>query len=116
MGKKGDGWYCRIARSEQRRKEYAEDPEQWRDYWLNKRYDITVEEYDRLEVLQEGVCAICEQPCKTGRKLAVDHCHETKRVRALLCASCNRGIGMFGDNLSLLKKAVAYLETHAEVS
>jgi hypothetical protein len=40
----------------------------------------------------------------------VDHCHETGKIRGLLCHSCNTGIGKLGDNLEGLQKAVSYLE------
>jgi hypothetical protein len=42
---------------------------------------------------QNGVCKICNKPCKSGKSLAVDHCHETGRVRGLLCAKCNTNLG-----------------------
>lgn len=42
--------------------------------------------------------------------LDVDHDHETGEIRGLLCSRCNGGLGLFCDNPSLLKKAIAYLE------
>jgi len=61
---------------------------------------------------QNGNCAICgiDQP-SNGRRLAVDHDHETGKVRALLCGNCNTGMGSFMDNPKLLQKAINYLET-----
>lgn len=67
---------------------------------------------------QKGLCAICEQPEKgtNGRwgkktlQLAVDHNHETSKVRGLLCRRCNQGLGKFEDNPELLEKAASYLK------
>lgn len=54
---------------------------------------------------QKKACLIC----KLVRKLLVDHCHITKRVRGLLCKQCNTGIGMFRDKVDLLNAAILYL-------
>lgn len=75
-----------------------------------KMYGISMDEYDTLLINQEGVCAICHGLCKSGRRLHVDHCHKTGKVRQLLCDRCNRGIGVFNDNISLMVSAVEYLK------
>lgn len=59
---------------------------------------------------QAGVCAICGNAPKTKR-LGVDHCHKTTRVRGLLCDLCNRGLAMFRDKPDLFIKAAKYVET-----
>ena len=56
---------------------------------------------------QAGACAICETK---KRRLYVDHCHDTGLVRGLLCPACNTGIGLLGDNVETLLKAVSYLQ------
>lgn len=63
---------------------------------------------------QDGRCAICRKSeTELGRSLSVDHWHTgDKRVRQLLCAECNRGLGVFKDNPDLLREAAAYLERH----
>jgi hypothetical protein len=82
---------------------------------LKRRFGITLDEYDALLILQNNVCAICDSPesavDRKGhiRMLAVDHCHTTKKIRGLLCTSCNTAIGHFKDNRELLKKAIEYL-------
>lgn len=85
---------------------------------LKQDYGLTPEEYDELLAAQGGVCAICRQPETTTDprsqrpyvRLPVDHCHETGRVRGLLCHRCNRAIGLLRDDVDLLRAAIAYLE------
>jgi endogenous inhibitor of DNA gyrase (YacG/DUF329 family) len=62
---------------------------------LKSLYGITVDDYDHMFALQGGVCAICKDVCGTGRRLCVDHDHNTGRVRGLLCMSCNQKLGWF---------------------
>ncbi len=74
-----------------------------------KKFRLTIEDYENLLQSQNGVCAICKQACATGRRLAVDHCHQTGNVRGLLCGKCNRGLGYFKDDASLIYQAYNYL-------
>lgn len=60
---------------------------------LKNKYGITVDDYEKMFTEQNGVCKICQEICKSGKSLAVDHCHETGRVRGLLCAKCNTNLG-----------------------
>lgn len=53
------------------------------------RYGITQRQYITMLGLQIGCCAICRRPPKR-QNLHVDHDHQTKRVRGLLCFRCNR--------------------------
>ena len=64
--------------------------QQSRKWSLNKRYGITIEEYDALLESQNFGCAICKMPCPTGKRLAVDHDHHTGEIRGLLCYRCNK--------------------------
>lgn len=95
------------------------NPDKVKDADLRKRFGITLEEYRAMSEAQGHKCAICEQPetsvDKNGAELfmAVDHCHKTGKIRALLCAACNKSLGGFKDNPSLLRKAAEYVERHA---
>lgn len=84
-------------------------PETRRAYAIPTKFGISVVEYDALLAKQSGVCAICSQVCSTGNHLAVDHDHNTGRIRGLLCSRCNRAIGLLGDDLARLQQAIAYL-------
>lgn len=59
-------------------------------------------------------CRICGVPrSDVNRDLAVDHCHETNRIRGLLCMLCNIGLGYFKDNSEVLASAIRYLDNAA---
>lgn len=84
------------------------------DIYRLYKYNITPDEYLRMVDEQRGRCAIChELPSK--RALAVDHDHETNKVRGLLCIKCNTGLGLFNNNIRLLAQALVYLEDTREV-
>lgn len=78
-------------------------------------YGITPAEYDALLENQGGLCAICRKPETVARdgkvmRMPVDHCHDTGRIRGLLCHRCNRAVGMLGDDPEVLRAAANYLE------
>ena len=92
-----------------------DNKERLRDWAFKRNYGITLDDYYQLLKRQNGVCAICEKPEKTMHKdklkeLAIDHNHETNKVRGLLCHYCNVAIGLLQDNPKLLRKAADYLE------
>ena len=69
--------------------------------------------YARLLAEQNGQCAICgTTKDKRYRRLALDHCHETGKMRGLLCGSCNTGIGQLHHDPERMVKAIAYLNLH----
>jgi len=77
-----------------------------------RKYGLTAEQYKQRLADQGGGCAICAATSsrgKPGERLHVDHCHQSGRVRGLLCSECNRGIGHFRDDAERLERAAAYL-------
>jgi hypothetical protein len=108
---------CRTCRKESRLKRgpVPRDSELHRKYNLKANYGISVEKYEHLYSEQSGKCAICSGDCPTGKRLSVDHDHETGEVRGLLCSSCNNGLGRFKDDPELLRKAGDYLEINTLV-
>lgn len=77
---------------------------------LAKTFGITVEEYERLLLLQDSRCAICERKPRQ-RRLAVDHDHLTGEVRGLLCTRCNHKIlGSANESGAVLRRAARYLD------
>lgn len=68
-------------------------------------------EREKLAIAQGSRCAIClRKDGEDVRRLAVDHCHETERLRGLLCGRCNAGIGLLGENPEVLRRAIEYLQ------
>ena len=77
-----------------------------------KKYDLTPSEYANMLVKQKGVCGICGRTNKNNKNLVIDHCHETEKVRALLCTRCNFVLGWADDNAETLEKAAQYIKIH----
>jgi hypothetical protein len=85
-----------------------------KEYHLKKTYDLTQEEYNNKLKEQNHKCDICgidavEAP---KQKLFVDHCHDTNKIRGLLCHNCNVSIGLLKESINTLTKAIAYLDKH----
>lgn len=74
-------------------------------------FGMTEDGYQRLLASQGGGCAICGRTVTdvTGRRLAIDHDHETNEVRGLLCHRCNVAIGLMKEDVELLRRAILYL-------
>lgn len=79
---------------------------------LQNKFGISEEQYAAMLVVQKGHCALCPWPDLPEKRLAVDHNHITGKIRALLCADCNRGLGLLGDDADRLRAAAEYLEAH----
>lgn len=83
-----------------------------RNYKLRKKYGIGVEDFNQMYKAQGGKCAICGQG---GISLHVDHNHQTKRIRALLCLACNGSLAFVEKNLrndEWVTLATRYLEKY----
>ena len=81
---------------------------------MQHKYGITLDDFNKLVEEQGGVCAICETSLDDLEHTAhLDHCHETGKVRGVLCKKCNTGLGMFDDDISRITQAAAYLNRRA---
>ena len=77
------------------------------------RANATVDEFKKLFTEQDGKCAICfTHQSNLNRRIAVDHDHDTKKIRGLLCDKCNRAIGLLKDRIDILQNAITYLQKH----
>lgn len=101
----------------QRVKQIPEQRRKMKDRQLRRAFGITYDDYERMYAAQNGVCAICGRPPKKAHHhhLQVDHDHATGQIRALLCGSCNRGLGNLQDDPVILEAAKQYLLAHRQL-
>ena len=86
-----------------------------RHYNLLKRYGLSESDWEEMFENQERKCAICKKD-DSGNSIygwAVDHCHSTGKVRAILCMKCNTGLGAFRDNIDIILNAASYILYHS---
>ena len=89
-----------------------------RKHRIKHRYGITVEQYEEMVKERGNLCDVCEKPPSSNNtrahwngKLCIDHCHDTGKVRGLLCNDCNLAVG-YGKTPSILERAASYLRFH----
>lgn len=104
---------CRTAYHKSRKKE--NDAELAKDQHLNLQYNTNLDEYMEMLIEQKGLCVICSQPetvIMNGevKDLAVDHCHETGKIRGLLCNSCNDALGHLFEDPRRIKSLMKYVK------
>ena len=90
------------------------------DVWLLHNYNITLKEYRRMYAKQNKKCFICPellditfgQRAQSKNGACVDHCHETLKVRGILCKGCNTMVGAFekAKKLGLVEKIKEYID------
>ena len=110
---------CKVchAEAEKARRAVPANRDYMRVWLLKKNYGITAEEYHALYDSQEGRCAVCQDEVPNllkydgdGRRVvALDHCHDSGRIRGILCRDCNVGLGTFRDDPNRLRSAIEYL-------
>lgn len=89
------------------------NPGKIKAYLLKRKYKLSSEERTTMIEEQGGACEICGDVL--WDKLEVDHNHQTGKVRAMLCHSCNSGLGFFNDDIELLSIARSYLYHYDEM-
>lgn len=70
------------------------------------KYGLDDVTYRSMKIEQDNRCLLCDKETL----LVVDHCHNSQKVRGLLCKPCNQALGLFYDNVETLKQAIKYLE------
>lgn len=116
-GKRRDGLQtaCIACTKRINKTKYEKDKDAWyqvrMDNQLQKKFGIGLDEWYRMYEEQGGLCMVCREDGGV-RRLHVDHCHTTGKVRGLLCGRCNIGIGYFLDDPARLRAAAEYMEKH----
>jgi len=82
--------------------------------WGYRGVRLTWMEYEQMLDEQDSSCAICKKACGSGRRLSVDHNHETGKVRGLLCLSCNQLVGKLENGTVPLRELLTYLKEELE--
>lgn len=75
-----------------------------------RRYGFTPADYSDAMARSDGKCVICTAPFGKDTPPHIDHCHDSGRLRGLLCMSCNIALGHFKDDVDRLRRAISYLE------
>lgn len=81
-------------------------------YKRARRYGLTVDEMNELLEQAGDSCQICHSQfgeVTTGK--CIDHCHDTGKVRGIICNKCNVAIGLLGNNVEVVKGLLGYLES-----
>ena len=82
-----------------------------RNKYYKRVFGITEDEFRAMVKRQKNSCAVCKEPIDMEDKYSfnIDHCHDTGKVRGILCSKCNRGIGFFNNSEQRLLSAARYL-------
>lgn len=116
----GLAYYCKLCANTKarayHRRHHDTSPEYRsakRDSSIKKAFGISLKEYTQKLYNQGSKCAICSIPLQdSGQLTHLDHNHVTGKLRDFLCTNCNRGLGHFKDNPTLLHAAMRYLIRH----
>jgi hypothetical protein len=108
--------------NELQRERYWKDPDKALLIDMRRRvrdYGLDPEEIMAHFAAHNGLCDICGQrpeardpTARASKRLCIDHDHETKKFRGLICRPCNLAIGNMRDNPAWLIEAANYLERH----
>jgi hypothetical protein len=72
---------------------------------LKKAYGITQEQFLEMSLKQKHKCACCNKE----KKLVVDHCHTTGKIRELLCHNCNTALGLLNEDNTIIQSLSNYI-------
>lgn len=84
-----------------------------RNLW--SKYRISPKDFWMLVDLQDNRCALCKEQFKADKtgdgrhRYNVDHCHDTGKIRGILCVRCNTALGKFNHDPKFLIRAIEYI-------
>ncbi len=88
---------------------YKKEQRKWR---LKRDYGLTEDKISEMISNQNNSCAICGTEDFGKKGPNVDHCHATNKVRGILCGRCNKAIGLFSDDISIMENAISYIKNN----
>lgn len=100
---------CQRADDAKKRTTEAGKRKYRKQLWKKAGINITYEEYKEKYLRLDGRCEICHTQLPS---LCVDHNHETKEIRGLLCTSCNLGIENLKESTKVMANAIKYIEKY----
>lgn len=106
----------KIKEAQQCHKWYINNKERKRVNSRLSKYKLSHNQYQEIKEKQNHICPIClKEPGPRKRNssidlFVIDHDHETGKVRGLLCSTCNTALGLFKDNITIIRNAVNYLD------
>ena len=107
-----DGYkrYCKTCNKKRKKEYYERYPDEQKNRKLKRKYGITLDEYNLMFLKQQGNCLICSiHQSILKRPLVVDHCHNTGKVRGLLCSNCNTALGLLKEDEEIIKNLLEYI-------
>ena len=103
---------CRAKREEDRRLELGK--EEMRIRTIKNTYNVSRDEAEKL--YKTSNCDICNIQLTSrldseinSSNRHIDHCHNTGKVRGVLCAGCNLAIGHAKEDVNTLNSMIKYL-------
>lgn len=101
----------------QKQKEYySKNKHVFKGYSLKALYGLNQTQFNAMRSSQNYSCKICKtHENNLNRGLFVDHCHETGKIRGLLCQSCNTMLGNAKDSILVLQAGIDYLSGKHEI-
>ena len=101
---------CTIKRNRER---YHANPNEINDRRAAKTYGTTLEHIQQMRTNADGICQCCGLPGEGHyKRLVIDHCHSTGKIRGLICAKCNTVLGLVKDRIEVLQNLQTFIENN----
>ena len=104
--------WCRKCMSDSAKEWRQKYPEKVKDSKLRAIYGITLDEFNALFEAQGRKCASCEATEPGAKWWHIDHDHDTRKIRGILCEPCNLTLGAARESLGRLQGCIYYLRYH----
>ncbi len=90
---------------------YSNNKDRSKNTRLVRKYNITLDDYNKMLLEQDGKCWTCSIKIEDTKKkyLCVDHNHLTGQVRGLLCDPCNVALGLLKESQEIIANLSKYL-------